>query len=72
MPTNYSCTWWVLSHPANAEDLLLAYYGMGKNCLKIESSECAMLWSMCGLRFKKNIEQNDRLDYYSGQIRAKK
>ena len=43
MPTNYSCTWCVLSHPANAEDLLLAYYGMGKNCLKIESSECAII-----------------------------
>ena len=54
------------------DDWLLAYYGMGRNCLKIESSECTMLWSLCLLRFKKNIEKNYRLDYYSGQFREKK
>ena len=71
MPTNSSCTWWVLYYPANADDWLLAYYGMDRNCLKIESPKCTLLWSLCRLRFKKNIETNYRLDY-SGQIRAKK
>ena len=33
----------VLSHPANADDWLLAYYVMDRNCLKIESSECTVM-----------------------------
>ena len=42
MPTNSSCTWWVLSHPANVDDWLLAYYGMDINCLKSnrQSAQC--------------------------------
>ena len=42
------------------DDWLLAYYGMDRNCLKIESSECTMLWSLCLLRFKKNIRDARR------------